>query len=482
MHRYNNQLSVLRTDLRFCKRKSSDQAKQITELQNMLAEQQKQTLEYANRLDENDKKSDEMSSKISTLLQELNKCRIELHYYRSKSPATPFCSNCGQTTLTIPPDNLLAYINNSGREGIFNVLGKCSNFESEVQSHESCISQDLTQSPSAAVVSSTAATGGGNDAAAATPATPIIKTTPLNNKSNATNKMLLVPTGDNADALNAMHGIKAMTPSSSSSSLSLNLSTEPSIDRTSETAITTEVVVSAMASPSSHIRMAMPTIGNRDNAIVDSLAKRYKKPPPSNLTMGAGNWPISNSYEMIDNDCSLPSILASAISSTMATATVPASSSITIKSLQNLNGDGNDAMAGKKSIVNSGGNSSSSSSSVILTVGTPRFYGKRKLEESNTMNQLNDVTLMSTSDAVKVGNSTNANRLLAAATTTTTLNTAPAAITNKSNGLATNNLANSNLSDNYNKKARRVQNKLKIQKIQKIQNMNIKTRNNKNEQ
>lgn len=100
---------MLRTDLRFCKRKSSDQTKQITELQNMLAEQQKQMLEYANRLDENDKKSEEMSRKISTLLQELNKCKVELHYYRSKSPATPICNSCN-TKMIVPPAGLMAFL------------------------------------------------------------------------------------------------------------------------------------------------------------------------------------------------------------------------------------------------------------------------------------------------------------------------------------------------------------------------------------
>lgn len=69
MKRYNNQLTVLRNDLRFCKRKSTDQAKHIGEMQKLLAETQKQALEYAARLDENDKKNEEMSMKISTLLQ-----------------------------------------------------------------------------------------------------------------------------------------------------------------------------------------------------------------------------------------------------------------------------------------------------------------------------------------------------------------------------------------------------------------------------
>lgn len=70
--RYNNQLTVLRNDLRFCKKKSTEQVKHITEMQKLLAEQQKQTLEFAARLDENDKKNEEMSMKISTLLQVRN--------------------------------------------------------------------------------------------------------------------------------------------------------------------------------------------------------------------------------------------------------------------------------------------------------------------------------------------------------------------------------------------------------------------------
>lgn len=67
--RYNNQLTVLRNDLRFCKKKSTEQTKQLSEMQKLLAEQQKQTHEYAARLDESEKKYEEMSMKISTLLQ-----------------------------------------------------------------------------------------------------------------------------------------------------------------------------------------------------------------------------------------------------------------------------------------------------------------------------------------------------------------------------------------------------------------------------
>lgn len=89
MKKYNDQLSALRSDLRTCKRKTALQQKQIAEQQKQIAEQQKQILEYANRLDDYDKKSEESSRKFQTLLQELNKCKTELQYWRSRSPALP---------------------------------------------------------------------------------------------------------------------------------------------------------------------------------------------------------------------------------------------------------------------------------------------------------------------------------------------------------------------------------------------------------
>lgn len=133
MKMYNNQLSVLRTELRSCKRKAAEQSKQLAEQQNMLAEHQKQTLEYANRLDENDKKNEEMARKFSTLLQvrrqqfphtdcsqilipilfqELNKCKTELQFRRSKSPAIPsVCSSCNQKIAPVlPPEDLQALL------------------------------------------------------------------------------------------------------------------------------------------------------------------------------------------------------------------------------------------------------------------------------------------------------------------------------------------------------------------------------------
>lgn len=111
MKRYNSQLTVLRQELKACKKKTADQQKQITDQQKQLADQQKQTLEYATRLDEYDKKNEEISRKFSTLLQELNKCKTELQYWRCKSPATPpVCNTCGSPVIP-QPEELQALVN-----------------------------------------------------------------------------------------------------------------------------------------------------------------------------------------------------------------------------------------------------------------------------------------------------------------------------------------------------------------------------------
>lgn len=89
----------MRRDLRTCKSK--------------IAEQQKQILEYATRMDEYDKKNEETSRKFSTLLQELNKCKTELQYWRSKTPAIPpVCNNCGHVSfIPTPTEDLQALTN-----------------------------------------------------------------------------------------------------------------------------------------------------------------------------------------------------------------------------------------------------------------------------------------------------------------------------------------------------------------------------------
>lgn len=88
--RYNSQLSLVRRDVRSSKSK--------------MAEHQKQLMEHSTRLDEYDKKHEEMARKFSTLLQELNKCKTELQYWRSRTPAVPpICNNCGHVTVSHAP-------------------------------------------------------------------------------------------------------------------------------------------------------------------------------------------------------------------------------------------------------------------------------------------------------------------------------------------------------------------------------------------
>ncbi|XP_060801700.1 F-box only protein 28 [Amyelois transitella] len=118
MKKYNDQLSALRSDLRSCKRKTALQQKQIAEQQKQIAEQQKQTLEYANRLDDYDKKNEETSRKFQTLLQELNKCKTELQYWRSRSPAVPpLCAECGASLRMSPSSSLAQWLGSSSEAG-----------------------------------------------------------------------------------------------------------------------------------------------------------------------------------------------------------------------------------------------------------------------------------------------------------------------------------------------------------------------------
>jgi len=81
MKKYSYQLGQMRKELRCCRGK--------------ITLQQKQILEYASRLDDYGKKTEETDRKFSTMLQELNKCKTELQYLRSKSPLTSVCGGCG---------------------------------------------------------------------------------------------------------------------------------------------------------------------------------------------------------------------------------------------------------------------------------------------------------------------------------------------------------------------------------------------------
>lgn len=109
MKKYNNQLTVLRNELRSCKRKATEQSKLIAEQQKLIAEQQKQTIEYATRLDDNEKKNEEMSRKFATLLQEqLNKCKTEFQYWTTSGSSPPVVSH--HTASPETTDNLLGSV------------------------------------------------------------------------------------------------------------------------------------------------------------------------------------------------------------------------------------------------------------------------------------------------------------------------------------------------------------------------------------
>jgi len=87
MKKYNTQLDEVKRELKTCKSKMDSQSKQVSE--------------YASRLDDYDKKFEENSRKFGTLLTELNKCKTELQYYRSRSHLMQ-CLNCG-SSLADPP-------------------------------------------------------------------------------------------------------------------------------------------------------------------------------------------------------------------------------------------------------------------------------------------------------------------------------------------------------------------------------------------
>lgn len=371
--RYNNQLTVLRTDLRFCKRKATDQAKQITELQNMLAEQQKQTLEYANRLDENDKKSEEMSRKISTLLQELNKCKIELHYWRSKSPGVAGCNNCGQTTLAVPPaEDILALMNQSIGADDMNVTGASDvdAAESDVLKHESS-SMDLHYCTQRIEHTTHRA---------------LTSTTHLTRKSAAT--MLLSNSIDST----------AMTPSS--------------IPSNSESITIPSSLSSAAAALS----------------VAASVPTQHSSNAPSSIGVTASAAKIGETAATAENK---------SITMVNPLLTTPSTHS-------------------ERAATTGNNSATSNSSSVILTVGTPRFYGKRKAEDDINPHTMEAMTMTTTSAvaAAVLGTTSSAANVKTATNIANTAN-------------------NSNISDNCNKKARRVQNKIKCQ----TSNVNIKTRN-----
>jgi len=117
MKRYNDQLVEYKKELKTCKTKMETQSKQVHE--------------YSERFEQYDKKFAESSNKFQTLLTELNKCKIELQYWRSKSttllalPSTinPTCASCSAPLLPEgglqSAENAEAELKNLANKGIF---------------------------------------------------------------------------------------------------------------------------------------------------------------------------------------------------------------------------------------------------------------------------------------------------------------------------------------------------------------------------
>ncbi|CAN7983350.1 unnamed protein product [Ixodes hexagonus] len=85
MKKNSGQVLALRRELKLTRRRVASQQRHIVELKA--------------RYDDYDQKLQTTSHKLNAVLQELSRCKTELQYWRSKSPAVSSCS-CGKTTPT----------------------------------------------------------------------------------------------------------------------------------------------------------------------------------------------------------------------------------------------------------------------------------------------------------------------------------------------------------------------------------------------
>ncbi|XP_077483661.1 F-box protein dampened [Amblyomma americanum] len=83
MKKNSGQVLALRRELKLTRRRVTSQQRHIVEMKA--------------RQDDYDQKLQTTSRKLNAVLQELNRCKTELQYWRSKSPAVPACT-CGKTT------------------------------------------------------------------------------------------------------------------------------------------------------------------------------------------------------------------------------------------------------------------------------------------------------------------------------------------------------------------------------------------------
>lgn len=83
MKKNSGQVLALRRELKLTRRR--------------VASQQRHLVELKARYDDYDQKMQTTSRKLNAVLQELSRCKTELQYWRSKSPAVPTCA-CGKAT------------------------------------------------------------------------------------------------------------------------------------------------------------------------------------------------------------------------------------------------------------------------------------------------------------------------------------------------------------------------------------------------
>lgn len=94
---FKKKLNLYHQRMKRYERKQSSVQREVKCFRARFGDHEKQMKELSNRLEECNRKADESSRKFNAVLQELNKCKTELQYWRSKSPANQMCCMCAKT-------------------------------------------------------------------------------------------------------------------------------------------------------------------------------------------------------------------------------------------------------------------------------------------------------------------------------------------------------------------------------------------------
>uniref|UniRef100_T1J4H9 F-box domain-containing protein n=1 Tax=Strigamia maritima TaxID=126957 RepID=T1J4H9_STRMM len=92
--RLNKKLNYVQQIMKKQEKRHWKLVRDVKKYQTLMKAQKNRIKELTNRLDECNKKEEETSNKFNAILQEVNKCKTELQYWRSKSPANQICSIC----------------------------------------------------------------------------------------------------------------------------------------------------------------------------------------------------------------------------------------------------------------------------------------------------------------------------------------------------------------------------------------------------